>query len=52
MSKEGERGSDEDRKRKEDELPKCKHCGSVPIACKQPNDCKWEDLSKSLRTGK
>jgi len=27
-------------------LPICPHCGSIPIACKFPKDCKFEDLKK------
>lgn len=28
------------------QLPRCPHCGAVPIACKQPQNCKFEDLNK------
>lgn len=33
-------------KEKEEELPRCPHCNSIPIACKQPDDCQWEGVSK------
>lgn len=25
-------------------LPRCPHCGAIPLRCKQPNDCKFENL--------
>jgi hypothetical protein len=27
-------------------LPLCPHCKSIPIACKQPDNCKFEDVKK------
>lgn len=35
-----------DTKKQEPKLPICPHCGAVPIACRQPNDCKFEELRK------